>query len=233
MEFREDSFSVIIVCKTIDADARKCFERCFDQTVEPEIFIVDDEVCSGLPATKRNWAMERASGEYLAFIDADAYPPRDWLKNALFLLLATENISAVCGAGILPPNSPPLEVATDWVLRHLPYSHRVVRKPSRMVAEFPTFNLIVRRKDAVPFENYLTGEDSLFCRSLKGGVFYHPDVFVYHRRRPLFRPFWKQTGTYGLHRGHLIRLALLGWLSVPFVYGVNFVKGFLKKRVSR
>lgn len=216
-------FSIIIPCKTIDADAIRCGNTCFSLRNNKEIFIVDDDDCPGLPATKRNWAMERAKGEYLAFIDSDAYPDTFWLDNALACLKG--NVAAVCGPGLLPPNSSLLEQATDLVLKCMPYSYRVTRKKARFVSEFPTFNLIVRRDLAPKFKNYLTGEDSLFCRELPGLILYSPSVVVYHKRRPLFKPYWKQISTYGMNRGRLIRLALLGWISTWFVYPFNFIKG--------
>jgi hypothetical protein len=93
------------------------------------------------------------------------------------------------------------------------------------VDEFPTFNLIVRANKAPKFRLFLTGEDSLFCREI-GEIFYDPSVLVYHKRRPLFKPYWKQISTFGWNRGYLVGLAFLGWLSTFFIYGGKFVCGF-------
>ncbi len=144
-----------------------------------------------------------------------------------------KEIIGVCGPGILPADSSILEQTADLVLKCLPYSYRVTPKKQRIVKEFPTFNLIVKKTDLL-FEPYLTGEDSLYCRkfSEKGKILYTPDVIVYHNRRPLFRPFWKQIATFGWHRGRLIGLAFLGWLSVLFVYGRNFICGFFTCRTA-
>ena len=35
------------------------------------------------PAEKRDFSLKYAKGEILAFIDDDAYPDKDWLKNSL------------------------------------------------------------------------------------------------------------------------------------------------------
>jgi hypothetical protein len=149
--------------------------------------------------------------------------------------LGKKEVVAVCGAGILPPDASLREKATDLVLRLLPYAYRVIPRKQRVVAEYPTFNLVVK-KEFIPkggFKHYLTGEDSLFCRELtkSGVIIYNPEIVVYHNRRPLFVPFIRQISTYGLHRGHLIGLAILGWLSVWLFYPANFVKGLLKRRL--
>ena len=223
----EDLVSIIIPCVNIDDNTRRCLVYCDNLPNNKEIILVTDLVCPGLPATKRNWAMGRAKGSILAFIDSDAYPAHDWLSNGLIHLSA--GFAGVCGPGICPPDAPLLEQATDLVLKCLPYGYRVTPRKQRVVAEFPTFNLIVKKDKAPQFKNYLTGEDSLFCRELQGLILYDPKILVYHHRRPLFKPYWKQISTYGWHRGHLIRLALLGWLSTWIVYGKNFIKGLTRR----
>jgi glycosyltransferase involved in cell wall biosynthesis len=220
--------SIIIPCREITEHLKRCVNWCLMLPNEKEIIIVPDNICPGLPATKRNWGMDRAKGDIFAFIDSDAYPSMDWLNNALIHL---QNFPCVCGPGILPTDATLLEQAADLVYQWLPYSYRVVPKQQRIVAEFPSFNLIVWRDKAPRFKPYLTGEDSLFCREIKGSILYDPSIIVYHNRRPLFRPFWKQVATYGLHRGHLIRLALSGWVTSVIVYGYNFIRGLSKRRI--
>lgn len=224
--------SIIIVCREIDKLALRCITNCQFLPNNKEIIVVDDMACLGYPGEKRNWALKRAKGDFVAFIDSDAYPSMDWLNNAL-AYLAPEKIVAVCGPGILPVNSSLSERASDLIYRLLPYSYRVTRKEMRIVPEYPTFNLITKRKYCVDFQPFLTGEDSLFCREISkwGKILYTPDVVVYHNRRPLFQPFLKQVSTYGLHRGHLIKLALLGLITTVICYGYNFIRGFLKRKL--
>jgi len=221
--------SIIIPCKEVNDDVRKCVYECYKLKNNVEVILVTDHECPGYPALKRNWAMERAKGDIYAFIDSDAFPSEHWLDCALRYL---NSFDAVCGPGVLPPDSTISEKAADLVFRWLPYSYRVVPGNPSIVAEYPTFNLVVRREAATLFDNYLTGEDSLFCRRIRGGIFYHPDIFVYHRRRSLFHPLWRQIGTYGRHRGNFIRLALVAWITSVFTYAMNFVKGFFIRRPS-
>lgn len=229
--FREPEplVSIVIPCREVNEDVQKCVYECYKLKNNVEVILVTDHECPGYPALKRNWAMERAKGDIYAFIDSDAFPAEHWLDNAIRYL---NSFDAVCGPGVLPPDSTISEKAADLVFRWLPYSYRVVPGNPSIVAEYPTFNLVVRREAATPFDNYLTGEDSLFCRRIRGGIFYHPDILVYHRRRSLFRPLWKQISVYGLHRGNFIKLALVAWVTSVFTYAVNFVKGFFIRRPS-
>ena len=223
------SVSIIIPCKEVDAYAERCVRHCRMKFPGAEIIVVPDSLVPGYPAVKRNWAMAKAKGKIFAFIDSDAYPARDWLDNALCWI---ELHPAVCGPGVLPYDAPHEERMADIVYQMLPYAYRVVPMTQRIVAEYPTFNLIVKKEFAPKFENYLTGEDSLFCRQINGGIFYHPSIKVYHNRRPIFKRLWKQIGTYGCHRGNFIKVALLAWVTSIFVYGWNFIIGFFKRRPS-
>lgn len=221
--------SIIIPCKTVDRYTERCITACMALTQEHEILVVPDSVCPGLPAAKRNYAMQRATGEIYAFIDSDAYPSKDWLRNALYWL---QCYPAVCGPGVLPPNAPYSEKIADQVHKKVFCSYRVKKGPEKIVKWHPTFNLIVRSNVATQFDSYLTGEDDKFCERIKEGIFYHPSILVYHNRRGAFKPLWKQFATYAMHKGHFQRLALIAFVTTLWVYAVNFVKGFFKRRLS-
>ena len=62
-------FTVIIPTKKVTGDVLKCVWECENLPEDKEIIVVSDVACPGYPAQKRNWAMERAKGQYLAFID--------------------------------------------------------------------------------------------------------------------------------------------------------------------
>jgi glycosyltransferase involved in cell wall biosynthesis len=238
--------SIIIPCKQVDSYVQRCIKHIRELDYKDwEVVLVTDTECSGLPAEKRNYGIKKAKGDVIAFIDSDAYPRRDWLNDLHKTLLWQSrygndinfyyDIAAVCGPGILPPDASLREKATDLVLRWLPFSYRVVPKRVTEVPEYPTFNLIVRKEilDKVgKFERYLTGEDSLLCMKIRqyGTIMYYPDLVVYHNRRELFKPYFKQISVWGWHRGRLISLALVGWLGTCVVYPWNFLRGFLTRR---
>ena len=97
------------------------------------------------PAQKRNLGAKKARGEILAFIDDDAYPDKNWLKNALAvfkqqassaqapfsnqisnikqapplaersIFLNRSSLAAVCGPGVTPPHDPLLAQVSGWM----------------------------------------------------------------------------------------------------------------------
>ena len=222
--------TVIIPTRKIDSDIERCLRRLskLPELADGEIIVVPDSICPGLPATKRNWAMQRATGDIYAFIDSDAYPDKNWLKNALYWL---QCYPAVCGPGVLPPDAPECERIADQVHKWVFCPYRVIPKAPRIVPWHPTFNLVVRKEVATQFDSYLTGEDDLFCERIKEGIFYHPDILVYHNRRGVWQPLWKQFGTYAKHKGHFKRLALLAWITTIWTYSLNFVRGFFRRKI--
>lgn len=219
--------SIIVPCKKIDDYVKRCIRYCISLEQEHELIIVPDDIVPGLPATKRNWAMQQAKGEIYAFIDSDAYPHKDWLKNALYWL---ERFQAVCGPGVLPPDASWSERVADQVHKWVFCPYRVTKETPRIVKWHPTFNLVVRKDVATPFEDYLTGEDDKFGKNIKDGIFYHPDILVYHNRRGAFKPLWRQFGTYARHKGCFAGLAFVAWVTTLFTYGFNFVKGFIRRK---
>ena len=219
--------SIIIPCRTIDAYTERCVSECEKLTEEKEILVIPDVICPGLPAAKRNYAMQKAKGDIYAFIDSDAFPAKDWLEKALYWL---QCYKAVCGPGVLPPTAPVNERVADQVHKWVFCPYRVAPRTPRSVRWFPTFNLVVRKEVATKFDSYLTGEDDLFCERIAEGVFYHPSIVVYHNRRGIFKPLWKQFGTYARHKGLFNGLAFVAWVTTLWVYAVNFVKGFLCRK---
>lgn len=221
--------SIIIPCKTVDDYVIRCVQHLEWLHEEREVFLVSDAICPGFPSAKRNWAMQRATGEIYAFIDSDAYPSQDWLKNALHYLKCFD---AVCGPGVLPPDAPWIEQVADQVHQWLFCPYRVKAGKPQIVPWFPTFNLIVKKEVATQFDSYLTGEDDKFGLNIKDGIFYHPSILVYHNRRGIFRPLWRQFGVWARHKGHFLRLSLLAYLTTLWTYAINFVKGFFSENIN-
>lgn len=228
--------SIIVPFKRIDRYAKECLEYCLQLDYQSfEIILLPDnepnstDVLSRdpsvivrptgnvIPPVKRNVGAAQARGEILAFIDSDAYPRRDWLKNAMRYLEDNE-VVAVGGPSLTPASDDIKQKASGEILSSPVgggrFSFRYQAKVLMECDEIPSCNLIVRRSAFLQLNGfhpaYYSGEDMEFClrirRVLKKKMLYAPNVIVYHHRRPLYRGHLKQISNYALHRGHFARV---------------------------
>lgn len=164
------------------------------------------------PPAKRDMGAKMARGTYLAFIDDDAYPAPDWLGNVK-PYFDNPAIFAVCGPGITPPQASSWERVFNEILTSRfgsgQLQYRYCHMKSRYVNDYPSMNFIIRRDVFLHVggfdTNYWPGEDSKLCNAITythpHAILYTPDVVVYHHRRPSYRAFLIQQGSYGYHRG--------------------------------
>ena len=164
------------------------------------------------PAQKRDIGAQKAKGDYLAFIDDDAYPHKGWLALAA-AIIKKGNYASVCGPGVLAPHSSFWENVFDSILTSAvgsgQYTYRFIPQKERFVDDYPSMNFFVSKKlfEAVGgFNNdYWPGEDSKLCNDIvytqKENIYYSPRVVVYHHRRNNVLHYLRQHGSYGYHRG--------------------------------
>jgi GT2 family glycosyltransferase len=168
------------------------------------------------PGEKRDVAIEQAQGKICAFIDDDAYPRPDWLRNAV-KYFDDPQVAAIGGPGVTPREDSLFERASGAVYASPLGSgqtlHRFTQRKPREVDDFPAFNLLVRTdvlKQVGGFGTpYYGGEDTKLCLEIvKTGkkILYEPDVLVFHHRRPLFIQHLKQIANVGLHRGYFAKM---------------------------
>ena len=213
-----NSVSVIIPCKTAADLCPELLPALTNQSVKPlEVLIITDKLCPGLPAEKRDFAAKKSVGSVLTFIDSDAYPDKDWLKNAL-THFKNPKISAVCGPGLTPPSNSVRQKISGLVWSTTigagPYTYRNRREKSRLVDDYPSFNLLVKKTYFQAVNGFNTqfwpGEDTKLCHDLvyklKKQILYHPNILVFHHRRPVFLPHLQQISRYGFQRGRFVRL---------------------------
>ncbi|MCK4781662.1 glycosyltransferase [Candidatus Parcubacteria bacterium] len=164
------------------------------------------------PAEKRDLALKYADGEILAFLDDDAYPRQDWLKNAVEHF-ENLNIAAVGGPAVTPDSdSFGQKVSGAVFLSRLSGGNPERYWPTgeaREVDDWPSVNLLVRKSDFSAVNGfdstYWPGEDTKLCldliKNLNKKIIYDPEVFVWHHRRSGLIKHLKQIGNYGIHRG--------------------------------
>jgi GT2 family glycosyltransferase len=250
--------SVIIVAKTYTKNLEECVKACrnlnlsdFEVLIIPdslpkeELFLTGDifgklqvkVIPTGpvSPARKRDMAMNYAAGEILAFIDDDAYPAKDWLKNALEHF-KDKDVAAVVGPAITPPHDNFRQRASGRVYSSLlvsgTYTYRYKPKNKLEVDDYPSCNFLLRKSIMEELGGFNTdfwpGEDTKLCLDITKGlgkkIIYDPAVLVYHHRRPLFLAHLKQIANYALHRGYFAKrypqtsLRLLYFLPSIFLF---------------
>lgn len=169
------------------------------------------------PAEKRDTGARMARGEILAFIDDDAFPSPDWLKS-LVPHFGKTGVAAVGGPGVTPPHVSWAESASGWAsaspIGAGLYLYRFMASRKRVVEDYPSMNLAVRRSDFIKVggfdSSFWPGEDTKLCldltHKLKKQIIYDPKVLVFHHRRPIWKAHLRQNGNFGLHRGFFARI---------------------------
>ncbi len=174
--------------------------------------VVTDDVGQ---ACKKDLGIAHASGEICAFIDDDAYPRKDWIRNAL-KYFKEPSVVAVGGPGVTPSDDGLMQKAGGLVYS-LPigsgrFYYRYVADETNNADALQGYNLFVRKiffKEVGEINvRYRSGEDNILSERIAAAgkdFVYAPDVVVFHHRRPLFIPHLKQISTYALHRGYFMK----------------------------
>ncbi len=167
------------------------------------------------PAQKRDLALKYSDAEIFAFIDDDAYPVKNWLKNAV-RHFDDPDVAAVGGPAVTPPKDSFYQRISGAVFLSKigggsPERYWPIGKV-RQVDDWPSVNFLVRRgifEELGGFNSaYWPGEDTKLCLDIiKRGmkIIYDPHVLVYHHRRGGLSEHLKQIGRYGLHRGFFVK----------------------------
>ncbi len=257
------SVSILIAFQEPNPYLRECLEKIGELDYpDYEVILLPDQSMKGEganvtviptgpvgPPRKRDIGWSKARGEIIAFIDDDAYPQEDWLKKGV-RHFGDETIAAVGGPASTPPTDNFRQqcggnVLSSWMVGGV-HVYRVTPKMLKDVDDYPTSNLLVRRSALEATGGFQTpywpGEDTVLCwkltKKLGKKIIYDPDVQVWHHRRPLFRPHWRQYANFGLHRGYFVKkfpetsrrfnyflpslwtlFLVLGWLPLLFIRG--------------
>jgi GT2 family glycosyltransferase len=220
LDFKWPKISVVICAHNAAGTLDECLRHtsALDYP-ELEIIVVDDgstdetatvamrysrvrflQIPHGGLAAARNKGFEAASGELVAYLDADAYPTPEW-PYYLALGLDSANVGGVGGPNLPPLDDPPgahvvarspggpVHVLTsDDRAEHVPGCNMAFWKP--VLSEVGGFDPVYTA----------AGDDVDMCwktldRDWKIG--FHPAAFVWHHRRPGLRAYLRQQRTYG------------------------------------
>jgi len=164
------------------------------------------------PAAKRNLAIRDAQGDFLVFIDDDAYPEANFL-DVLEKSFCDEKVLAVGGPALTPGSDSFWQRVSGAVFLSVlsggcPERYASVDTKTK-IEDWPSVNFSIRKKIFAELGgftcNFWPGEDTKLCLDLvkkyPGSIQYNRDLIVYHHRRAGLFNHLKQVSKYGLHRG--------------------------------
>ena len=230
MSLQDGRFSIIVPVKAYNAFCFESLSACRRLYPGQELLFSPDAAPASLPVegvtvlpsgpvgpgAKRDLCAAAAKGEFLAFLDDDAYPEPGWLEAALEAF-ADPAVGAVGGPAVTPPDDSVERWASGLVYESLlvggPFAFRYRPLAARDCDDYPTCNLLVRRSifDAIGgFDTrYWPGEDTVACLKIvheQGKrIAYDPRVLVRHHRRDMFGGHLKQLNRYARHRGFFVK----------------------------
>ena len=230
-DVRLPKVSIIVPCAAIGQYAIECVARCNELDYPDwELLLLPDDsanaeyvagariVVTGPvgPSQKRDIGAGLATGEVLAFLDDDAFPQPNWLRNAV-PWFTDESVVGVGGPAVTPSSDALREQASGAIYESLlgggPHVYRYSPRKPRVIDDYPTCNLLVRATSFAEVggfgTEYWPGEDTKLChaltRDLGKRMVYEPTAIVFHHRRKVFRGHLRQVAAYAMHRGHFVR----------------------------
>ncbi|MCM2313971.1 MAG: glycosyltransferase [Thermoanaerobaculia bacterium] len=197
------------------------------------------------PAIRRNKAAAEAKGEYLAFIDDDAFAAENWLERAAAFLDDNPGVLAVGGPDPAPADSTFAELISDTLLAARWIGSGVAAHESRRGVfhlrsphDVALVNMVVRREAFAAVGGFdaeigYIGEDTALVELLMdhGRVVFHDGVVVAHRRRAFPGAYVRQRWRYRVKTGRLLVSAgkryrsprVIAFLLAGLIFGVAAV----------
>ena len=161
--------------------------------------LIVDKSLTGDPASKRNKVIGFGRGEIIVFNDDDVYVPPRYIERVVELFNNPE-VYAAGGPLLTPPSDGLLKSAGGLVWESYAGSmgagvFRSRKMSPQLVYDYPAANLVMRRSTFVKLGGFelgmYPGEDTRLCielsRKYNTGIYYEPELYVYHHRRSLFK----------------------------------------------
>jgi GT2 family glycosyltransferase len=172
----------------------------------------------------RNTGARAATGDVVAFTDADCCPRIDWLA-ALREPLREAGVGAVAGRLASTPPRGVVETFSSLFTLQAPTAPARHTRWTPWTGGFPTANFAVRRDLLTRLGGFdesvaIYGEDYDLCARLYAAgaaIVYTPAAVVEHQHRVALRPMLRQAFGFGRSHAWLMRRHLRRglWLTVP------------------
>ena len=184
------------------------------------------------PGQSRNYGAERATGEYLIFLDSDCIIPPDYVRSVREFL-RKHPVDAFGGPDRSDDSFTPIQKAINYSMTSL-FTTGGIRGNTKSVEKFHprSFNMGYTREVFEVTEGFAKmrfGEDiDMSIRMMKAGfsTALIPDAYVFHKRRSTFRQFFKQVHNSGIARINLFKrhpksLKLAHFFPAAFTVGIG------------
>ncbi len=183
---------------------------------------------NGGPAMARNYAAERAEGEYLLILDSDTVLPEGYFE-AIESFLSDNTPDAFGGPDRGGDDFTPVQKAISYSMTSF-FTTGGIRGGKRKITRFfpRSFNMGVRREVFAKLGGFSAmrfGEDVDFSMRVVEAGFTTaliPDAWLYHKRRTDFRKFFRQVRNSGKARISLTRRHP-GSLRLVHLFPLGFV----------
>ena len=164
----------------------------------PDVRVID--LLNGGLSAARNAGLAAASGEIVAFTDADCRVDPDWLTYLVQPMLASDVVGAG-GPSVVPPDDP-------WVAQcvaRAPGGPTHVMLDDRTAEHVPGCNMAFRREALLSIDGFnpvylRAGDDVDICWRLQARglrIGFAPAALVWHHHRARVQAYWRQQVGYG------------------------------------
>lgn len=180
------------------------------------------------PGRARNYAADRAEGDYLVFLDSDCVIPEGYIA-ALHNFLAENKVDIFGGPDAAREDFSDFQKAVSYSMTSFFTTGGIRGGKKKLDKFFPrSFNMGLRRSvynELGGFLHICPGEDMELCYRLEANncsFALIPEAFVYHKRRSTSKSFCRQVFFFGFARINLYKrypktLKLVHLLPASFV----------------
>ena len=196
---------------TISIDNDDNIEKLYSLANKNKIEIDIIKISNVNISTKRNLAAYKSKSDFLAFIDSDAYPVKEWLSNSLNIF-KEKSVEVVTGPTGLPfPDEKYFNTLINLCKRSFfttgRWSKRKYSKNDFFLDQVESCNLIVKTKSFKKIngmnEKIYISEDTDFCNRIniffgEKKMFYSGKCAIFHKDRNL-RNFIVQRFSWGMY----------------------------------